>query len=183
MIVCWFLLSLFYVTDLGLQIWMGVYFYNNPLNLSKVVNKWVKGETVSLPTFVHASALYLLIWAAVGCVLVTIALLVSLVLIYKFNKQAQVDKDGKFNYLMLAYHLCMNVLQFSNLILFCNFLVALTKPNQSCFSVLNLYLTAPYHYMSIFILAMIDQCMSYFMCYKYAVANSKIFQVTTGRPT
>jgi hypothetical protein len=99
------------------------------LSLTKAIKKWGEGETVSAPTFVHAIVIYLLIWAAVGCVLVTIALLVSVYLIYKFNKQAQMDQDGKFNYLMLAYHLCMNVLQFSNLILLCIFWVALTKPN------------------------------------------------------
>jgi hypothetical protein len=35
--VCWFLLGFFYVTDLLLQIWMGVYFYKHPVNFAAVI--------------------------------------------------------------------------------------------------------------------------------------------------
>jgi hypothetical protein len=134
--VCWFFLGFFYVTDLLLQIWMGVYFYKNPYTFEKVVVGWIDGKNFSFPKFMHWSFLYLLVFAAVLWVIVTIALLVSLVLIYKFNKHAQMDQDGKFNYLMLAYHLCMNVLQFFNLMSLLNACLRFTRPDQNCTTML-----------------------------------------------
>jgi hypothetical protein len=81
---------------------------------------------------------------------------------------------------MLAYHLCMNLLQFFNLMSLLFVMVKFTQPDQSCTTMLKLYLNGPYHCMAVFILALIDQCMSYFVCYRFSVANSKMIQVTTG---
>jgi hypothetical protein len=125
-ITFWFIFICFYVTLLLLFIRIGVYFYKQPFSIKEIVDGWIDGHNFSFPKFMHWSSIYTIVLFAVLWVIVTIALLVSLVLIYKFNKHAQMDQDGKFNYLMLAYHLCWNLLYFSCTISLLNVLVRFT---------------------------------------------------------
>lgn len=74
----------------------------------------------------------------------------------------------------------MNLLQFTTLLSLIYVMIQFTAPNQTCSTMLRLYQRGPYHCIAVAILALIDQFMTYYMCYKYAKTSQRI-KVTTGR--
>ena len=59
-------------------------------------------------------------------------------------------------------------------------IIKLTAPNLTCDDMLAVVFIMPYHFIGVSVLALIDQSLTYFICYKYGVINERI-QVTTGR--
>lgn len=73
---------------------MGIYFHHHPVNFAHIIKLWARGQEFSFPAFSHDSFIYAFIYVSVLFVFTTSCLVLSLVLIYKFIKQAEMDKNG-----------------------------------------------------------------------------------------
>ena len=81
---------------------------------------------------------------------------------------------------MICCHLLMNTLQYFNILELIFDIIKITAPNLTCDDMLAVYFIMPYHFIGVSVLALVDQSLTYYICYKYGVINERI-QVTTGR--
>lgn len=180
LILCYSVLVFVYLNIIAIQIKMGVSYYRHPTTFDHVVSLWAIGSPFSFTKFAHIASIYLF---ALGCLMflfVTTCLVLSLVMINNFLKREVIHNNGSINVWMICCHLFINGLQYFNQLSVFYVYIAYTAPNLTCNKFLYIFANLPRFFIATFVFALVDQCMTYFVCYKYAVVNKSI-KVATGK--
>ena len=90
------------------------------------------------------------------------------------------DENGKFNFLLVCYHLLNNILAYTSCLWFIFTLVQFTAPDQTCDAMLQLFSACPNYGITIAVIYLLNNSIQYYICYKYAVTNERI-KVATGK--